>query len=588
MLLQRLAEYAGRLDLPPTLYSETAVRYVLELDGSGRLLSPEPVDTADPSNPRTRRGLRRPMPQVQRSSGIKPLLLADNAEYTLGLPKQDSKPDRVAACHQAYLDLLRRCAQATREPAVEAVLHFLEGEPLPQLRLPLDFDSGAILTFRVDGTLPVDLPAVQAFWAAVNDPESDQSRPARVMQCIVCGKDRPVLERLQGKIKGVPGGQTAGTSLISANAEAFESYGLTASLVAPTCAECGERFTKAANALLADRSSRFDLGGVAFIYWTRNRVDFSLWDYLTDPKPEQVGQLLGSVLSGHRGTELEATAFYATALSGSGGRAVVRDWIDTTVGEVQRHLATWFHRQAIVGAYGEDPRPFGLCPLALATVRDSKDLVPRTPRALLRSALTGAPLPIDLLFEAVRRNRAEQEVTRPRAALIKLVLSSRHQANEEDAMVQLDAQNPSPAYRCGRLLAVLEEVQRLAVPGAKATIVDRFFGTASTAPSSVFGRLLRGAQPHLAKLERDRPGAYRVLQTRLEEIQAGLAGFPKTLTLEEQGLFALGYYHQRAWDRKIAMERAEQRRAGRPHSGDTLAETLLNEQLSDNTVVEED
>ena len=109
-------------------------------------------------------------------------------------------------------------------------------------------------------------------------------------------------------------------------------------------------------------------------------------------------------------------------------------------------------------------------------------------------------------------------------------------------MVQLDLENQNQAYRCGRLLAVLEQVQRQAIPGANTTRVNRFFGTASSAPASVFGRLLRGAQPHLAKLDRDRPGAYRALQQRLEEVQSGIAGFPRTLTLEEQGLFALGYY----------------------------------------------
>ena len=131
-------------------------------------------------------------------------------------------------------------------------------------------------------------------------------------------------------------------------------------------------------------------------------------------------------------------------------------------------------------------------------------------------------------------------------------------------MVQLDADNPSPAYRCGRLLAVIEEAQRLAVPGIKATVVDRFWGAASTAPASVYGRLLQGVRPHLAKLRRDRPGAFRALQLRLEEIQAGLTGFPRTLTLEEQGLFALGYYHQRAWDRAQAREAVARLRAGAP------------------------
>ena len=562
MLLRRLVEHSHQMGLPPRLYSEGPVRYIIELDSRGRPLSAEPVDTSDPASPRTKRGMRRPLPQVQRAAGIKALLLADNGEYTLGLARDEAKATRVQACHRAYVDLVASCARATGEPTVQAVATFLADDPASRLRLPEKFDRGGMITFRVDGTFPIDLPAVQAFWAMQNDPDADPDHPAPVMQCVVCGKKRPVLNRLQGKIKGVPGGQTSGTSIISANAHAFESYGLTASLVAPTCAECGERFTKAANELLSNRSSRLILGDAAFVFWTKERVEFSFLDYLTDPQPEQVRDLLNSVRTGHTMAELDDTAFYATALSGSGARTVVRDWLDTTVGEARRHLALWFQRQSIVGGYGEDPKPLGLRTLALSTVREDADLAPPTPRALLRAALTGTPVPSGLLFQAVRRNRAEQGITRPRAALIKLVLTSQRTDFKEDSMVQLDMNSPPPAYRCGRLLAVLEEIQRSALPGAKTTIVDRFFGTASTAPSSVFSRLLRGAQPHLSKLERDRPGAWRALQYRLEEIVSGISGFPRVLTLDEQGLFALGYYHQRAHDRKAAQEAAVRRKAG--------------------------
>jgi len=562
VLLQRLVDYSWRLDLPPRLYAEVPVRYIIELDSEGWLLGPRPTDTADPASPRTRRGVRRRAPQVQRSSAIRPLLLADKADYTLAYTGSRGRPERVAACHSEYVKLLARCADCTGEPAVLAVLRFLGGDPLGQLVVDESFDPGAFITFRVDGVFPIDLPSVQAFWAQENDPES---RQAPRMQCLVCGEDRPVLGRLQAKIKGVPGGQTSGTAIISANAEAFESYGLSASLIAPTCPDCAERFTKAANELLANERSRIRLGGAAFIFWTQEEVDFDLRTFLSDPKPEDVRSLLESVRTGRPPADVDDTGFYATALSGSGGRAVVRDWIDTTVGEVKRHLSAWFARQIIVGAWGEEPQPLGLYALATATVRDAaRELAPPAPRALLRSALTGVPLPPGLLYQAVRRNRAEQTVTRPRAALIKLVLLGQSSNEKEDFMVQLDSDNRTPAYRCGRLLAVLETVQRLAVPGAKSTIVDRFFGTASSAPASVFGRLLRGAQPHLAKLERDRPGAHIALQRRLEEIQGGIAasGFPRILTLEEQGIFALGYYHQRAYDRAQRREASERRKAG--------------------------
>jgi len=552
MLLQSLREYSQRLEaegkLPPTLYAERPVRYIIELDREGKLLNPEPTDTADPSNRRTRRGQPRLVPQMQRSSAIRPLLLADNAEYTLGISRPDSKGQRVADAHKAYLDLLDRCAQKTQDPRVRAVQAFLHGDAAASLNLPKGFDAGATITFRVADSFPVDQPGVQKFWAEENEPGDV------VMQCLVCGRRRPVLKRLQGKIKPLPGSQPSGTALISANAEAFESYGLKASLIAPVCAECAEHFTNAANQLLADPSHHLFLGGTAFIFWTRQPVEFSFRDFMEDPQPEQVRALLDAGRSGRLQPDVDETAFYAAALSGSGGRAVVRDWIDTTVGEAKRNLALWFQRQRIVGSWGQEPTPLPLWRLSGATARDvRKDLAPQTPRMLLRAAVTGAPLPPNLLHLAIRRDRAEQDVTMPRAALIKLVLCSQRQEGEE-TMIQLDPNNPSPAYRCGRLLAVLEQAQRLAVPSAEATVVSRFYGTASSAPASVFGRLLRGAQAHLDKLERDHPAAYAAVQHHIEEILDALDSFPRTLTLEEQGLFALGYYHQRAFHRAQALE----------------------------------
>ena len=585
MLLQRLAEYAERLDLPPPLYTESPVRYLISLDRSGRLLDPEPIDTADPKDRVRRRGELHAVPQVQRTVAVKPLLFADNAEYTLGLAREKSRSERVKACHAAYVELVDRCAAATCEPAVEAVSAFLHSDPLRQLRLPKDFDPGATITFRVDGQYVVDLLAVQAFWASINDPAAMPDQPAPVMQCVVCGQERPVLRRLQGKLKGVPGGQTSGTALISANAEAFVSYGLEESLIAPTCAACGERFTKAANVLLADQRQRLTIGNAAFIFWTREASPISLSELFTKPSTEHVRALLDAVRTGKLPPDVETNAFYATALSGSGGRAVVRDWIDTTLGEALRHVATWFQRQRIVGPVGEEPEPLSLYSLAAATVRDARrDLPTTTPRALWRGALLGTPLSISLLYEAVRRNRAEQRVTRPRAALIKLVLLSQQPEVEEEVMVRLEPSNPNPAYQCGRLLAVLEEVQRAAIPGVKATLVDRFYGTASTAPLTVFPRLLRGAQPHLAKLERDRPPAYRAFQRRLEEILANIVGFPPILPLADQGQFALGYYHQRAHDRAQALAAREQYLRGEQR----VAEELPLEAVEPETPTEEE
>lgn len=568
MLLKKLVEYAsGRIEQTPRLYAERPIRYIVELDTDGNPLSV--TDTSDNSDRRTRNGASRLAPQMQRTVAIKPLLLADRSDYTFGRKRVTDESDQQAQKRNAaYMDVLKRCAAETAEPAVAAVLRFLSNDPFSRLLLPDDFDESASLTFRVENSFVVDLPTVREFWA--REHSLDGGSGSDQAQCMVCGREGPVLERLQGKIKGIPGGQSSGTTLISANEDAFESYGLEASRVAPTCESCGELFTKALNELLANEGNSYRIGGAAFVFWTREETPFSLRSFFDRPDAEEVRALIASVHTG-RDTAPDETAFYAASLSGSGGRAVVRDWIDTTVADVERSLGRWFRMQRIVNWDNSDPGPLSLYQLLRAMVRDMRDLSPTTPRALLRAALMGTPLPSTLLYQAVRRNKAEQKLTHPRAALIKLVLMSQTRNYQEDDMVSLNEEHPNPAYHCGRLLAELEAAQRGAIPGANATITDRFYGTASTAPASVLPRLLRGAQPHLSKLERDRPGAYHALTRRIEEICARILTFPKTLTLEGQGLFSLGYYHQRAHDRAAAAE-ARARREGAEQCSEDLTE----------------
>ena len=556
MLLQKLNEYADRLDLPPRLYTNAPVRYIIELDGDGKFV--EMVDTAG-TDKATKRGVPHLVPQIVRANKITPFLLADKADYVLGFVGEERKSKRVADCHEAFLDLLDRCVAADGDPRAAAVAKFLRADPIGQLGLSETFAPSATITFRIDDQFVVDLPAVRRFWADQNDAGA---RDAAIMQCLICGREKPVLERLELKVKGVPDGQMSGTSLISFNAPAFESYGLKASLNAATCESCGERFTRSINEMLRDPASHIRVGGIAYVFWTRDpKAKFSFATIITEPTVDLVKQLMTSAARGREGAvtaldDEEMSRFYATALSGSGGRAVVRDWIDTTVGDAKVHLAKWFQLQEIVPQFGEKV-PLNIRQLAYATVRtgDRNNPPPaNVTRSLLRSALQGERVPWRLLFEAVRRNRAEQSVTRPRAALIKMVLLSQRREHRQEDMVQLDVTETNPAYRCGRLLAVIESIQRAAMPGVNATIVDRFYGTASSAPASVFGRLMRGVQPHLSKLERDRKGAWVSLQRQMEDVLSGLPLFPRTLTLEDQGMFALGYYHERA--RRWAGKRA--------------------------------
>lgn len=558
MLLERLATYAERLpDTGPPMYARTRIKYLIDLDRDG--ISATLVTLTGDETTRNDRGPQLLAPALVRSSAVKAKLLADNAEYVLGWGREGGDPAKVAARHAAFVARVRECAAVTGHPDVRAVLHFLEHDGPAALERPDDFDPTANLTFRVDGRLPIDEDAVRAYWAEAMGPgDAADAADGSIGECLVCGRIGPTVERMQFKVKGIPGGQPSGTALISANASAFESYGLSASRVSPICHTCAERFSKALNHLLASERNRLYVAGLVYAFWARDDTGFSPVGLLSQPDVDQVRALLDAVRRGQSAAiDVNPSPFYAVALGASGGRVAVRDWIDTTIAAAQQSLARYFALQALVRPDGSAPRPYGLAALVGATQREgSREAVPPTvPRALLRTALTAAPLPRWLLLQVLRRIRAGQQVAPVQATVIKMVLCSHGWGTgAEEALMELDPTERHPAYLCGRLLAVLDAIQRAALGSTNATIIDRFFGTASTAPASVFGRLVRGAQPHLAKLRRDRRGAYVALERRLEEIMRGLTTFPRTLSVDEQGLFVLGYYHQRAADAKARLE----------------------------------
>lgn len=564
MLLQRLSEYADRLGLPPPMYQNVPIRYVIELDSAS-----ERANIIDQKSDEHQRGKPQVVPSLKRASAVRPKLLADNGEYVLGIAREASNPNRVRVQHAAFVALINTCAEITGEPTVKAVARFLSSPEHHGLRVPGDFNPSATITFEIDGICPVDLPSVQAWWAQYASVGDDEA----ALQCLVCGQVRPAVERLAIRIRGIPNGQQAGTDLISANAPAFESYGLRASLTSPTCEDCGQRFGNALNHLLADEQTRLRIGSVVYIFWTRHPVSFPLVSLFALARHDDVSQFLTAPWrSTPAAVDLDHSVFYAVSLSASGARVVVRDWIEMTLGEAQSHMARYFRLQHLRDDKTGNLRWFPLYALARATTNSKsreEDPPAQVVQTLLHVALKGGALPDWLLYQAIRRTRSEQQVTAAHAALIKMVLLSQRepQIGDEEGKTEgkamTDAADMIPltpqeqrAYACGRLLAVLETIQYEALGrGIGATIIDRYFGSASSAPASVFPRLVRGAQPHLSKLRREREHVFYALDRRLQDILAEVQPtFPRILTLHDQGLFALGYYHQKAEQRHAINE----------------------------------
>jgi CRISPR-associated protein Csd1 len=403
----------------------------------------------------------------------------------------------------------------------------------------------------VNGVRPTDLPAIKEFWAG-----RDKTKHEAV--CLVTGKFGPVVDRMPAPIKGVPDGQSTGTAFISVNNASGCSYGLQAALNSPVGKATAEKIGNALNYLLASDKHSLRVGKVVYVYWTRNPEEFDLFQFLNTPRAEDVQQLLLNPKRGRESGPLAANDFFVLSLSANVSRIVVRDYHETTLGVVKANLANWFARLRLEPLNGGDPEPMGVFRLSVSLFREAKDMPAHVPVTLLQCALAGTPLPESLLGLAVKRNLAMQGpytvfkkkrmISEPRLAIIKAII----QQKEEFPLEALNPQHPDSAYHCGRLLALLERIQRVALGDINATVVDRFYGAACSSPGSILGNLVNDAQPHLAKLRKDRRDFF--LQTALEEVLSAIGQeFPRTLDLRRQGLFALGFYHQKAHDRAQAV-----------------------------------
>ncbi len=562
MFLEKLSEYASQIEqLPPPMYQRTTIRYMIYLDTNGNY-----IDVGELLDDKGKATLPFEAPHVKRSSGIRPKLLVDNGEYTLGFSREKSDPRRVQEQHRAFVTLVQECAVATREPSVVAVAHFLRLPDItaPILRKQSDFDPSSNVAFQVGNTRPFELKTVQEYWAK----KAASNETEQTMQCLVCGNWRSPVERLPIVIKGIPGGQSMGLTLISANAAAFESYGLTASLIAPTCEECGERFGNALNELLRNSKTHIVLPPLAYIFWTKSPSKPDFDDGIDDmpalmaADPGTIKKLYQAARRGKStATLVNAPDFYAATLSASGARVVLRDWIETSVAVAQEYLKRFFWLQRIQ-LPDVEPRYFPLRLLISATQNQKSKEKPSAlvGEALMHVALYGGSLPTSLLYSTIQRIRATRKVEPEQVALIKMVLLSQQDARnvdyEEDlTMATHNEEETDIAYLCGRLLAQLDYIQLKALGRVNATIVDRFYGTASTAPALVFPRLLKMAIPHLATI---RPPAKNIAQKsyaaslsypdkELTQLLEKLpSAFPSTLTLEQQGRFALGFFFQKA------------------------------------------
>ena len=301
------------------------------------------------------------------------------------------------------------------------------------------------------------------------------------------------------------------------------------------------------------------VGDTSTVFWASAKNfledDFiSLFGGSTKDDPDSVRAvraLYESVKQGSLNINDEKTLFFVLGLAPNAARLSIRFWLTGTVLEFSRRIVQHFNDIAIDHAPYDPPYP-SLFRLLASTALQGKaeNIPPNLGGDTMRAILSGLPYPETLLLSALRRSRAEQEVSYPRAALIKACINRKTRwgtpALEEELLVSLDLANTNVGYRLGRLFAVLEKVQEEASPGLNATIRDRFYGAASSTPVTVFSNLLKLSKYHLAKIENR--GRVVNLEKLIGEIVGDLngnVGFPAHLSIDDQGRFAIGYYHQK-------------------------------------------
>ena len=366
-----------------------------------------------------------------------------------------------------------------------------------------------------------------------------------------------------------------GDVLIGFKQESFRSYGLEQSANAAMSELAAKSYQAGLNDLIANHSVL--LAGTRVAHWFRSRVspedDPMDWIIASSEEDERNAQirarnLLKSIGSGER-PDLATNTYYALTISSNGGRVVIRDWMEGDFTELVTNVDRWFSDLEIVRRDGNgSARPPKLAAVLAALVRELKEVAPPTAAKLYRVAARGEPIPLATMAQALARARIDViQGERPNHARLGLIkayhLRKWRQGGagmEGQLKPELNADFKDRAYHCGRLMAVLGKLQTSALGDVGAGVIQRYYASASTTPALVFGRLVRGAQPHLSKLGDQKPGLKVWYEQQMSEICCQIGRpMPATLSLEEQSLFALGYYQQLAalWAGKDKEEKGD-------------------------------
>ena len=604
MILQELCKLYERLERDPETgiakpgYAPQKVVFKLILNQDGTVF--DVIDMREKSN-RKMVAKNMLLPQGAKRTGKKqePMPFWDKSEYLLGWSVKDKSNEKNLARFQAWKDGHLKNLKEINEPELDFLKAFLESWKPEEItgkfkkalkdygdgfgvtsrgvkqHLPnatVTFDKFHVIAHASHGlttgrattrpqTLRGEKKLLHEYQSVISYLASSNQDEDNVGQCLLTGEFNTSLARLHPAIKGFESQQ----NIVAFNKSAFESYGNkdAQAMNAPTSKIAAFKYTTALNWLLQKR--KINIGETIVVYWSSKPLpEEDIFSYMLqgdelrdsfedDGRRKELQYHLEQARQGRTSSLSEGSDFFLLGLTDQvKARLGIRFWIQDSPKNVYGHIFKHQNRLKIAGGK-HNYLKISVSQILDETIRkkksDKKNLPsPLLGGALLRSVLSGNRYPESLLSALVRRTHVVEKsnegkiidnIPYARAAAIKAVLILNY---KQEIDMSLNPDHPKPAYQLGRLFAALEHNQENAFPGRNATVKDRFFGAASATPGAVFPLLIRLGQHHIAKL----PGGLKVYaEKQVQEIMGRIESFPGHLDLVAQGLFALGYYHQR-------------------------------------------
>ena len=578
MILQSLDHYyyrllsetdgAGKPKVPDYGFSEEKIGWIIVLSREGDWIDLKPHLTTD----------KKPQPKLmnvpraeKRTSGIKPNFLWDKTAYTLGV---NANPDKAAAKTQPFL-----LAEDTFSAFRERHLELLQKEQDDGLRAlyqflvkwqPSRFQDTSVadkinmldsnIVFQLDGARRYihESERARVLWAALL-----QNDDAETGLCLISGETAPIA-RLHPAIKGILGGQSSGGAIVSFNKESFESLGKEQGANAPISEQAAFTYTTVLNYLLRRENRHcLTIGDASTVFWAEAPDDSSaeaeeafFFDMMTVTDGEEnqkVFDILQQIAKGRPLKEIAPnlhadTRFYILGLAPNASRISIRFWLNTTFGQLAQNLSDHWQDLAIDPCPWQTPPSIWRLLIQTAPLGKTENISPVLAGEMTRAVINGTLYPMSLLSQLLARIRTDGDANGLRIAMIKAILARKFRKGliKEGVPMSLDKESKNPAYLLGRMFAVLERIQYQALGDINAGIADRYYGSASAVPFSVFPRLLVGARHHLSRLRKDKPGLAVNLDKDLGEIISALPqNYPRHFSIDEQGRFSIGYYQQK-------------------------------------------